>query len=166
VDLIRRFAEQQYAAALESWQWIGLDGKTPLFTSAFGDVFFRVADGIWWLDTLEGALTRRWQALGDLQAELNTAEGQDQYLLAGLAHSAGQAGLVPGTGQILSFRHPPALGGQLDISNVEVSDFVVAVNIAGQIRDQIRNLPPGTKITGVTIDGPPVLSASMPRSSP
>jgi hypothetical protein len=155
VDLTRRFTEQQYAAALESWRWIGPEGKTPLFTSAFGDVFFRAADGIWWLDTLEGTLTRRWQALGDLQAELNTAEGQDQYLLAGLALAAGQAGLVPGTGQILSFRHPPALGGQLDIGNVEVSDFVVAVNIAGQIRDQIRSLPTGTKITGITVGGTP-----------
>lgn len=155
MDLTRRFTEHQYAAALESWQWIGLDGKTPQFTSAFGDVFFCAADGIWWLDTLEGTLTLRWHALGDLQAELNTAEGQDQYLLAGLAFAAGQAGLVPGTRQILSFRHPPALGGQLDIGNVEVSDFVVAVNIAGQIRDQIRCLPPGAKITGVTIDGTP-----------
>jgi hypothetical protein len=45
VDLTRRFTEQQFAAALESWQWIGLDGKTPLFTAAFGDVFFRAADG-------------------------------------------------------------------------------------------------------------------------
>ncbi len=66
-----------------------------------------------------------------------------EYLLAGLALAAGQAGKVPGTGQILSFRHPPALGGHLDISNVEVSDFVVAVDIAGQIRDRIRSLPPG-----------------------
>lgn len=92
----------------------------------------------------------------DLQVELTTTEGQDQYLLAGLAHAAVQAGPVPGTGQILSFRHPPALGGQLNIGNIEVSDFVVAVNIAGQIRDQIPSLPPGTKITGVTIDGAPV----------
>jgi len=79
VDLTRRFIEQQYAAALESWQWLGLDD--------------------------------------------------------------GKAGLLPGTGQILSFRHPPALGGQLDVGNVEASDFVVAVDIAGQIRDQIRSLP-------------------------
>jgi hypothetical protein len=27
VDRTRRFIEQQYAAALESWQWLGLDGK-------------------------------------------------------------------------------------------------------------------------------------------
>lgn len=154
MDLTRTFTEDQYAAALESWEWIGLQGKIPVFTSAFGDVFFRAADGIWWLDTLGGTLTRRWQAPEDLRAELNTAEGQDQYLPAGLALSAGRAGLVPGADQILSFRHPPALGGQIDIGNVEISDFVVAVNIAGQIRDQIRGLPPGTKITGITIDRP------------
>ena len=57
MDLTRTFTQEQYAAALESWEWIGLDGKTPVFTSAFGDVFFRAADGFWWLDTLEGTLT-------------------------------------------------------------------------------------------------------------
>jgi len=31
-------------------------------------------------------------------------------------------------------------------------DFVVALNIAGHIHDQVRGLPPSTKISGFTID--------------
>ena len=31
--------------ATESWGWLGLAGKTPIFTSPFGDVFFRADDG-------------------------------------------------------------------------------------------------------------------------
>lgn len=32
----------------------------------------------------------------------------------------------PGEGEIYSFRVPPVLGGPTELSNVEVSDFVVA----------------------------------------
>jgi hypothetical protein len=29
----------------------------------------------------------------------------------------------------------------------------VSLNLAGQIHEQIRNLPPGTRISGLTING-------------
>jgi hypothetical protein len=35
---------------------------------------------------------------------------------------------------------------------VGVIDFVVGLNIAGQIHEQVRDLPAGTPIAGVTID--------------
>jgi len=39
----------------------------------------------------------------------------------------------------------------VDLDNVEVIDFVVSLNIAGQIHEQVRDLPPGTPISGITI---------------
>lgn len=48
---------------------------------------------------------------------------------------------------------PSQLGGSPDVGNVEVTD-VVAVNIAGQVHRQIRDLPAGTKISGVTLEEP------------
>lgn len=51
VDLIRRVPESDYREALESWTWVELEGKVPLFTSLFGDVFFQARDGYWFLDT-------------------------------------------------------------------------------------------------------------------
>ena len=97
------FTPEQFAHGLESWQWASVGTKTPLFTSPFGDVFFRAEDGFfWWLDTIEGSLTRVCT---------------------------------------------------LDISNVETTDFIVSLNLAGQIHEQIRNLPPGTRFSGLTING-------------
>ena len=152
VELTRRFTERQYAEATQSWHWLDLAGKTPLFTSAFGDIFFRAADGFWWLDTLEGTLTRPWRTAEHLQSELNTAEGQDQFLMTGLVHAAAQEGLVPGDDQIYDLIVSPVLGGPIDVANVSVIDFVVGVNIAGQLHDQVRGLPPGTPASGITID--------------
>jgi len=61
---------------------------------------------------------------------------------------------LPSLARDSASRHPPALAGQLDVGNVEASDFVVAVNIAGQTPTR-SGACPGTKISGVTIDGTP-----------
>ena len=53
-----------------------------------------------------------------------------------LASEAESGGLRPGEAEVYSFRVAPALGGAVDLENVEVSDFVVATNIAGQIHQQ------------------------------
>ncbi len=60
---------------------------------------------------------------------------------------------MPAARQVYGFKIAPVLGGQVAVSNVEVIDFVVSINILGQLHKQVRNLPPGTPITGVTIDG-------------
>ncbi|WP_433061642.1 hypothetical protein [Dactylosporangium sp. CS-033363] len=150
--LIKTFPGDRFAGALESWQWADLAGKEPAFASLFGDVFLRGPDGIWWLDTVGGECTLRWPSMEALSAELNTEEGQQRYLLAGLAAELARRGLTPDDEQVYDFTHPPALGGALDPDNVDVIDFVVGVNVAGQLHDQLRDLPPGTPIKGVTFD--------------
>jgi hypothetical protein len=41
----------------------------------------------------------------------------------------------------------------LNADNVETLDFVVGLNIAGQLHEQISDLPPGTRISGLTLAG-------------
>lgn len=151
MELIRRFSTEQYGGALGAWGFLGLDGKVPSFSSAFGDVFFETRDGWWFLDILGGTLTREWDSAVDLQAALNTPEGQDRFLMVELVEAASGGGLEPSATEILAFTVPPMLGGALTPENVEVSDMVVTVDLYGQIHDQIRDLPPGTPITGFTL---------------
>jgi hypothetical protein len=148
---LRRFPPAAYAQALESWTFLDLAGKRPLFTSPFGDVFLQADSGLWFLDVISGELSCQWSSEGDLSAELNTREGQDEYLMIGLADQAEKAGLEPREAEIYGFRIPPVLGGQPEISNVELSDFVVTLNLAGQIHNQVRTLPPGPPISGITL---------------
>ncbi len=131
MDPIRNFSPDQFSRALESWDWIGIGDKDPVFTSPFGDVFFRAADGFWWLDTIEAALSRPRATAEELKAALNTAEGQDRYLLAGLAASAERQGIVPTAAQVYGFKVAPVLGGEIGLSNIEAIDFVVSINILG-----------------------------------
>jgi hypothetical protein len=71
--LIRNFSAEQFTQALESWDWVGIGDKSPVFTSPFGDVFFRAHDGFWYLATLEAPLIRPWVTADELKAALNGA---------------------------------------------------------------------------------------------
>lgn len=152
MELIRRFDAATFARGLADWTWlIGDRDLRPIAASMFGDVFLDGDDGVWFLDSLEGTLTLEWPDASALQAALDTAEGQDQYPLGGLAIGATERGVIPGPDQILMFSVPPTLGGSMSPDNIEAMDYVVASSICGQLRQQIKDLPPGTPITGFTL---------------
>jgi len=155
VELLRHFLPDDYARGLEDWAWTGATSLTPIGASPFGDVFLKGRDGISMLDTLEGHLVPAFADLDEMRRVLATPEGQDRFLTAGLALAAAERGLVPGTRQVYAYSTPPVLGGPVSVDNVEVMDFVVWLSLTGQIHDQVRNLPPGTRISGFTLDGRP-----------
>jgi hypothetical protein len=153
MELIRRFPSDLIASALADWNWLDLGGRVPMFTSWFGDMFLSGENGIWFLDTLEGTLTHQWRDALSLQAALNTVEGQDKFLMWGLAQAVLAKGQSPSDLQVLSFKIMPAIGGSFDLDNIEVSDLVVSLSIMGQVHRQLKDLAPGTKITGFSVDG-------------
>jgi hypothetical protein len=155
MELLRTFPPEAYTAALEAWAWLPVDGKAPICTSPFGDVFLEAADGIYILDLLEGSLSRAFADRQAMQDALSTADGQDQFLLAGLALGAERTGVTAGPAEVYSFKVAPFLGGPISVDNIEVMDFVVYVNLSGQLHQQVAALPPGTRISGITIDGQP-----------
>lgn len=152
MELIRRFSAEAWAAALQDWAWLpGLTGARPLVASSFGDAFLQGPDGVWFLDVAEGTLTREWDDVPALEAALNTRAGQDRFLLAGLAVAAAAAGMEPAGDQILCWKTPPILGGDLTLANVEIGDLAVSLSLAGQLHRQVKDLPPGAHIGSVTV---------------
>lgn len=153
VVLIIKQKEEDILEALEAWDWLDFSGKRPFITSCFGDVFFEADDGIYFLDSLGSGLERVADSKGELQDILNTPEGQDHYLMAGLVMAAEESGLTLREGECLDFKVSPILGGPLVVQNLTVMPFKVSLDIAGQIVKQVKDLPPGTKISSVTLDG-------------
>ena len=151
--LTRQWSPQDYRGALESWYFLDIEGATPLLTSAFGDVFLARPDGsVWLLDVVAGTLTREWDDVDAMADALETPDGQERWLRASLANAAHRAGHVPTDAQVYDFATPPVLGGALSADNIRPTDFVVTVNLDGQIHEQVRDLPPGTTFRGVSLE--------------
>jgi hypothetical protein len=56
--------------------------------------------------------------------------------------------------ECLSFKHPPALGGQIHPNNFETCSVLVHFWIAGQLHRQVKDLPAGAKIGKIKIEEP------------
>lgn len=151
MDLTKTFDRAAFEGGLESWAWLDLAAKTPAFSSLFGDVILESADGLWFLDVVEGKLTRPWSSESELRAALAEPEMREQYLREGLAVAAAEDGIALAPDEIYDFSTPPILGGELAVENLKATDFEVALNIAGQIHDQVRDLPEGTRVARTNI---------------
>jgi len=155
VLLTKVFSNGQFERALESWQWLDLSSKKPVLASLFGDVFFAAQDGWWYLSVLDGSLGRHWDDRDSLQVELDTENGQDLYLLGGLAIAAAQRGLTLNDNEIYIYTVPPVVGGSLSADNIETIDFVAGLSVLGQLHRRVRDMPPGSQFAGFTIGGAP-----------
>lgn len=142
--LTKEFSPQQFADALESWSWLPIGLNQPVMTSLFGDVFFVGPNGWSYLDIIEGTIKLLWSSVDEVRADINSDDGQDRYLLGGLAVAAESQGLILGRDEVYGFRAPPILGGGFSVENITTMDFVVSVNLAGQLLGQVKGLPPGT----------------------
>ncbi len=60
-------------------------------------------------------------------------------------------GAAPTVTECVGFKIPLFLGGRDDFSNLELTDMDVYLEVMGQVLQQVRGLPPGTPIGGVTI---------------
>jgi hypothetical protein len=137
--------------ALDSWQWIGIGKSKPILVTSFADVFFERDGEIWFLDTLEGTFKKSHDTREDLDAALLSDSGKDHFLFGGFVEKAVREGRILADGQCYDFKVHPKVGGAIEFENVEVQDFVVALHIRGQIHEQVRHLPAGTKISKVVV---------------
>lgn len=133
---------------LEAWSWIGLEDKTPVAVTAFGDVFFVAITGIWFLDKLEGTFTRICGSREELATILQSDEGKNQYLFAGLVQRAVREGMSLGPGECYDFIVAPILGGQMSFENIVKRNLATALSSAGQVHAKVRNLPEGGQGAG------------------
>lgn len=138
MQMLRTFSREAFEFGLASWRWLGISGKTPRFTTLFGDVFLESLEGWWFLDTVEGTLELRWTTAVDMYAELETPEGRATYLLDDLVREATRRGLRLAPDEVYAFQPHPAAGGEMSIEYVTMVRFALAVGWSGQVHEQLR----------------------------
>jgi hypothetical protein len=133
---------------LADWRWlIGPEAYEVLRVTAFGDLFLRDAKGrVHLLDTAWGAITLVGTTELEWVQRLDDRHQRREWLFPFVVESLHRTGVFLKPGQCYSWKHPPHLGGVMEVDNAEPRDVLVHVSMLGQIHRQSVGLPEGTPV--------------------
>ena len=137
---------------LEDWMWLLQKPYTLIAMNNFGDMFLRDESGrIVFLELASGEVTNVAGSTVEFQRLAAEKENQRCWFMTTLLSDLERAGMTLADGQCFSYKTPLVLGGEVELPNIEVGDIYVYASLMGQIHQQVKNLPPGTKITAFKI---------------
>jgi hypothetical protein len=132
---------------LSCWRWLTPTVKSVIMVSCLGDLFLIGADNaVYWLQTDRGKLTREAETLDEFLAFLNDEEKVDNWFLPKFIHELVEVGKILKENEVYSYKVLPVLGGEYNVGNIEPTDISVHFALSGQICEQIKDLPDGTKV--------------------
>jgi hypothetical protein len=137
---------------VEEWLWLVSKDAEPMLPTACGDLFLRLPDGsIAFLDTYVGSCDAVALSYGKWKVMLNEQEKLEAWFRGGLIGDLLESGLKRDPGQCFSPLVPQVVNGSWEPSNFHVCDLLVHLSTLGQIHRQVKDLPPGTNITGFNV---------------
>ena len=152
-DLIIDLEDIDTSDLCSSWKWCIGDMDRVFIVSKMGDMFLIGKDEcIYWLAVDSGALTKLADSLEEFEQLLNTHENIDNWFLPKVIENLLQSKIILKKNQVYSYKKLPIIGGEYTIENIEPTDISIHFWFAGQIYEQIKNLPDGTKIKIVVKD--------------
>jgi len=140
-------------ALLEDWAWRLEKPHTVIAMNNFGDMFLRDENGtILLLNISWGTVGHIATSDAEFQCLAADQECARQWLLTDFLTQIERAGMALSSGDCFAFKKPLKLGGTVKVSNFEIASITVHVSLQGQILQQLRDLPPRTRIKEVTIE--------------
>jgi len=138
---------------LEDWRWL-IGSQLQLWhVTVMGDALLRNVDdnSIHLLDTMNGSVKRIADSAAAFDVAIASTGNFENWLMPHVVDGQRAMGKRPTENECLSFSHPPALGGQVLPDNIDSCSIPVHFSIAGQIHQQIKDLPPGTPVGKIEI---------------
>ncbi len=112
-----------------------------------GDLFLIGKEkDVYWLQTDCGDLTRVADNIQQFQSYLSDEEKFDTWFLPLLIEKLINAGKFLEENQVYSYLQIPVIGGEYSVDNIKPTDMSVHFAYSGQICEQIKDLPDGTKV--------------------
>jgi len=140
---------------LADWRWLIREEVTLVAVTAMGDLILKDEDGkIHFLDTIEGKCEQIANDDAGYQELLKSSQFRQKYLQYYCVLSLVDEGITLGRNECYSPDVPPHLGGELDEENLKPTDIYVHFSMSGQVWQQTKDLPAGTKIAGAKIVSP------------
>lgn len=151
-DLTIAFEESSSGSIIEAWTWLIGNDKTPLMITSIGDMFVR-DDGnkVYWLNVGEGTFEQVASDIEEFKTKLQDNDQVNEWFMINLVAEIKNSGKELDAGKLYSYIKLPVLGGEYHSDNFELTDLEVHFSFAGQIHEQIRDLPDGTRINAVKI---------------
>lgn len=141
---------------LDEWRWlIGGQQFSIVAVTAMGSVFVADEEGIvQFLDTTEGQFTRVAESREKFESLFDSADNRRWLLWSFFVRELLHDGVVLRKGQCYGWKVLPVLGGEPDFDNVDPTDVPAYVAMQGQLHQQARSLPGGTRVAEVQVDPP------------
>jgi hypothetical protein len=138
---------------LDDWKWLVPSTATVWLMNRFAELVLMLEDGsVSYLETSTGALRRIARDREEFIVRIDENDNANEWLMIPLVDQCVTAGMILGANQCYGFKTAPTLGGQYEIANVELSDISVYLAVMGQIHEQIKDLPDGTRVRHVVVD--------------
>lgn len=149
-DLTIKFDEKSSDRLIYEWTWLIGTDKTPIMVSSIGDLFLKDAtDKVYWLNTGDGTLIEVADRIEKFKEKLQDKDVVSDWFLVDLIAALKAEGKKLDMGQVYSYKKLIVLGGDYSLDNFVPTDIEVHFSFAGQIHQQVKDLPPGTKINSV-----------------
>ncbi len=134
----------------EAWTWLIGTDKKVILVSVIGDMFLTSDNGnFFWLDVGQGKLEMVAVDEKEFERKMTDIEQVNEWFMIDLTTQLRLSGKRLKDGQLFSYKKLPIIGGDYSVDNFEPSDMEVHFSFAGQIHNQIKDLPDGMKIKDV-----------------
>jgi hypothetical protein len=138
---------------LREWLWLIPKDAEPMLPTVCGDLFLRCPDGaVAFLDTYGGSCETVAPDYEQWKGMLKDPERLDEWFRGGLVAELLEVGLGREPGQCFSPLVPQVVNGSWEPSNFHACDLLIHLCTVGQIHRQVKDLPPGTRISNFKIE--------------
>jgi hypothetical protein len=144
--------ERDFPEAMRSWTWLVPQSARPLLVTVLGDVFVELKGEVFFLDSELGRLVRVADSREEWKKAMQDPERLAEWFRPALVSQVVERGLVLQAGEVFSPLVPAIVGGKRGPENFTTSQWMNHLHILGQIHDQVRRLPPGTRIDRLVVD--------------
>jgi hypothetical protein len=137
---------------LSDWTWAAPEPLRAVLITALGDVFAQgPSKAVYFVDVVGGSISRVAEDGATFQSHLRDQQFVTDHLFPGRIVELRQAGCALAAAEVYSHKRPLVLGGADELDNIEPADVSVHVSLHGQIHNQVRHLPAGTKLSEIDI---------------
>lgn len=137
---------------ISSWRWLVPETASPLLLAALGDVFLELQQQVHFLDTEAGSLVKVADSRKEWKEAMQSPERLTEWLQPDRVSRLREHGLGLGPGEVYSPLVPAVLGGSRGPENRTNAPWRNHLNVLGQVHDQVRRLPDGSRIDRTTFE--------------